>query len=344
MVGKPVCAVLLVLGTIALVAGGLALYAQRAVLDRQAFADRATAALEQDEVRDEVAARTGHARDRSRAGAGAAPPGPRGRDRRRARRRPRSRRSGTRARRRCTRAVRRRRRAALAARGGPTRCGPRSTRARTTPASCSRRGDPELMRLGGGRLENGLVRAAPWAPRLASLAPVACSSPSALLIAAAFRAPTRRRGARRVGARARAGRRRDRGRDLDRARDRAVDVRHQPRRHVVGTIWDAYLGDLRLWGLAAGAVGLIAAAIRAGRARRVAARPGRERCRRAAARAGPARARLAAARSRSRRWLLSAARGPLDLAAGQSPPGCSPMSTRRAKLVADALEGRRSPA
>src|SRR4051794_33461730 len=57
MVGKPVCAVLLVLGTIALVAGGLASYAQRAVLDRQAFADRATAALEQDEVRDEVAAR-----------------------------------------------------------------------------------------------------------------------------------------------------------------------------------------------------------------------------------------------------------------------------------------------
>ena len=33
------------------------MYAQRAVLDRQAFADRATAALGPDEVRDEVAER-----------------------------------------------------------------------------------------------------------------------------------------------------------------------------------------------------------------------------------------------------------------------------------------------
>jgi hypothetical protein len=30
---------------------------------------------------------------------------------------------------------------------------------------------------------------------------------------------------------------------------------------VVGTIWDAYLGDLRLWALAAGVCGLIAAAL-----------------------------------------------------------------------------------
>jgi hypothetical protein len=30
---------------------------------------------------------------------------------------------------------------------------------------------------------------------------------------------------------------------------------------VVGTIWDAFLGDLRLWGLAAGALGLVAAAV-----------------------------------------------------------------------------------
>jgi hypothetical protein len=30
---------------------------------------------------------------------------------------------------------------------------------------------------------------------------------------------------------------------------------------VVGTIWDAFLGDLRLWGLAMGATGVIVAAI-----------------------------------------------------------------------------------
>src|SRR5262245_66462764 len=59
MVGKPVwpCAVLLTLGVIALLAGGLALYARHAVLDTEAFAARATSTLQQDEVLDEIVAR-----------------------------------------------------------------------------------------------------------------------------------------------------------------------------------------------------------------------------------------------------------------------------------------------
>ena len=51
------CAVLLVTGVMALMLGGLALYARHAVLDRDAFAARATGALDQDEVVDEIAAR-----------------------------------------------------------------------------------------------------------------------------------------------------------------------------------------------------------------------------------------------------------------------------------------------
>ena len=51
------CAVLLVAGVFALVLGGIALYARHAVLDERAFADRATATLQQDEVRDEIAQR-----------------------------------------------------------------------------------------------------------------------------------------------------------------------------------------------------------------------------------------------------------------------------------------------
>ena len=51
------CAVLLVAGVLSLVLGGVALYARHAVLDQRAFADRATATLRQDEVRDEIAQR-----------------------------------------------------------------------------------------------------------------------------------------------------------------------------------------------------------------------------------------------------------------------------------------------
>src|SRR3954469_15740802 len=51
------CAVLLIAGALALFVGGVALYGRHAVLDQDAFAIRATGALEQDEVVDEVAAR-----------------------------------------------------------------------------------------------------------------------------------------------------------------------------------------------------------------------------------------------------------------------------------------------
>src|SRR3712207_5697715 len=51
------CAVLLVAGVMALMLGGLALYARHAVLDAQAFADRATQTPGQDEVADEIALR-----------------------------------------------------------------------------------------------------------------------------------------------------------------------------------------------------------------------------------------------------------------------------------------------
>src|SRR3954451_9697925 len=51
------CAVLLITGVMALMAGGLALYGRHAVLDRDAFAARATGALQQDEVVDEIATR-----------------------------------------------------------------------------------------------------------------------------------------------------------------------------------------------------------------------------------------------------------------------------------------------
>ena len=51
------CAALLVAGVLSLVLGGVALYARHAVLDQRAFADRATSALSQDEVRVEIAQR-----------------------------------------------------------------------------------------------------------------------------------------------------------------------------------------------------------------------------------------------------------------------------------------------
>src|SRR4051794_22029239 len=51
------CAVLLITGVIALMVGGLALYGRHSVIDADAFADRALTALQQDEVKDEIAAR-----------------------------------------------------------------------------------------------------------------------------------------------------------------------------------------------------------------------------------------------------------------------------------------------
>jgi hypothetical protein len=81
-----------------------------------------------------------------------------------------------------------------------------------------------------------------------------------LLVSSALRAPTRRRGARRAalgvalaGGAVVALTTVARGLVLS-----TFDTSHGDA--VVGEIWDAFLGDLRLWGLVAGAVGLVVAA------------------------------------------------------------------------------------
>ncbi|HET6551525.1 MAG TPA: hypothetical protein VFG79_23865 [Solirubrobacter sp.] len=253
------CAALLAAAVVALVLGALALYGRSAVLDERAFADRATAALAQDEVRDEVAQRLANREieaapelapqrpaleaavadvvadrrfdGRFHAGATALHHGLFG--------------AGD---------------AALALPGtGAELHGAVAARAphvaRLLPA-----GDPELMRLDGGPLEAGLVHAAPWSRRLAGLAPLALALGLVLLVTSALRAPTRRRGARRAALGiALAGGAIVAATTIARAVVLSTfDTSHGDA--VVGTIWDAFLGDLRLWGLAAGALGLIVAA------------------------------------------------------------------------------------
>ena len=122
-------------------------------------------------------------------------------------------------------------------------------------------GDPSLMQIGGGRLETALRDAAPIGARLASLAPLSLIAAALLLGAAALRAPTRRRGLRRaaLGIAVAAG-----ATVAATAIARAIVLSTFDTSHgdaVVGTIWSAFLGDLRLWALVIGAVGLIAAAV-----------------------------------------------------------------------------------
>jgi hypothetical protein len=258
---------------LALMLGGLALYARYAVLDRDAFADRATGALHQDEVRDEVATRI-TAREIEANGALAARrpvleaavgdvvEGPRF---------PSEFRSGTLllydglfgdgvvASSGGGRPARVRLaelplpgaggelRAAIAARSAGA--------ARELPA-----GDPVLFSLGGGRLEDTLVDAAPSARHLARLAPLAFAASLALLLWAAWRAPTRRLGLRRAAlGLALAGGLTVAITSIARAVVLSTfDTSHGDA--VVGTIWSAYLADLRLWALAVGAVGVVLAA------------------------------------------------------------------------------------
>src|SRR4051794_6554686 len=260
------CAVLLITGVIALVVGGLALYGRHAVLGRQAFAARATGALHQDEVIDEIAARivAGEIADNPalaedqpvleaavddvvsgakfpgefRAGAlalhdelfgDATGPHP----------------------------VRvtalglpgsgRDLHAALTARS--------RVAARELPA-----GDPVLFQLGGGRLESTLVDTAPHARAYAALAPLALVAAFVLLALAASRAPTRRLGLRRaaLGIALAAG-----ATVAAISIARAVVLSTFDTSHgdaVVGTIWGAFLADLRLWALVVGLVGVVAAA------------------------------------------------------------------------------------
>ncbi|MDA0162672.1 hypothetical protein OM076_20535 [Solirubrobacter ginsenosidimutans] len=268
------CAVLLITGVMALMLGGLALYGRHAVLDRSAFADRATGALAQDEVMDEIATRIAVRELEANPSLAARRPvleaavG----DLMREPRFPGEFHAGAKTlhdalfgdgnlavaddgsgtmRVRVTSLVLpgagRELQAAVAAR---------------SPAAARELGpgDPELFSLGGGRLESGLVQAAPHVRRLTSLAPLAILLGVVLLAWAAWRAPTRRLGLRRValGVALAAG-----ATVAATSIGRAVVLSTFDTSHgdaVVGTIWSAFLEDLRLWALALGALGVIAAA------------------------------------------------------------------------------------
>jgi hypothetical protein len=246
-------------GVVLLVLGALALYGRSTVLDQQAFADRATAALAQDEVQEEVGTRI--ANRAIEAEPGLAPL------------RPTVEAAVTHAVQSWTfpahfhdgaEAMHRALFSggsvdlALPGTAADIRAGvPERSYARTLLPS----DDPTLFHLGSGTLETRLVDAAPWARRAAKLAPVAVAGGVLLLVLAALRAPTPRRGARRaaLGLAVTGG-------VLVAATTvgRAVVLSTFDTSHgdaVVGTIWDAFLGDLRLWGLLVGTGGVIVAAV-----------------------------------------------------------------------------------
>ena len=238
----------------------LALYAPYAVLDRRAFADRATAAFAPGRgagprSRQRIAtARSRPSRSSRRAGRRSRRPSPRRRD------------WASRARfhagaGRCTDALfaggrGRRSRCPAPARSCARRC------RRSRAAACCRRRPgalPPRRRAARGRAASRPRRWRGSSPRWARRAdPRAscCSSPPAL------RAPTRRLRSppRRAGLALAGGAigRRDHGRARDRALDastRATATRSS------GTIWDAFLGDLRCGGSSRARSGLIAAAV-----------------------------------------------------------------------------------
>jgi hypothetical protein len=257
---------------VALMAGGLALYARHAVLDADTFAARATATLAQDEVTDEIANRISAGEIEANPGLTVRRPiveaavadvvgGQRFREEFRA----------------GALALHR----SLFDRDGPAitaawGADPRTTSlplpgagaelraavAARSPASARElpREDPVLFSLGGGWLESGLVRAAPAAREVSVLGPVAVLLGLAALVAAAWRAPTRRLGLRRAALGvALAGGMTVAATSIARALVlSSFDTSHGDA--VVGTIWSAFLADLRLWALAVGAVGVIAAA------------------------------------------------------------------------------------
>jgi hypothetical protein len=253
--------VLLAVGALALLLGGLALYGRHTVLDDRAFAARAVGVLAQDEVQDEIVDRvvTRTIEERPELAA----------------RRPlleaaardvvadpsfaRSFGAGASAMHRALftddRALVRfplpgtgaRLHAAVAARSRELGA--------AVPVT-----DPELLAIGGGRLETALRDAAPLGRRLTGLAPFAVLAGLVLLVAAVLRAPTRRRGLRRAAlAVATVAGVMLAATAIARALVLATfDTSHGDT--VVGTIWSAYLGDLRLWSLLVGAVGLVLAA------------------------------------------------------------------------------------
>jgi hypothetical protein len=125
---------------------------------------------------------------------------------------------------------------------------------------CSPPTDPQLMALGGGRLETGLRDAAPWGRRLAALWPFALAAARCCWPGGAPRSGAPARAAPRgAGRGAPAAARRGRHDDRQALLLSTFDTSHGDA--VVGTIWNAYLGDLRLWGLAVGAGALVLAAL-----------------------------------------------------------------------------------
>ena len=279
------CAVLLVAGVLALMLGGLALYARHAVLDDERVRDRATETLAQDEVR---------RRDRARIAdreIEANPGSPRAARRSRPpsatswAARP-SRASSAPARWRCTTALfgdggialarRRWRRSASGTAlllPGAGRDLAAAVAARSPAAAMLPPADPVLFSLGGGAARDPCAR-----PRRAGARALGARADRVRRRAAAaprrgLRAPTLRLGLRRValgialacGATVAAT-----------SIGRAVVLSTFDTSHgdaVVGTIWSAFLADLRLWALALGALGVIAAAaFEPGRAGGLAAR------------------------------------------------------------------------
>lgn len=268
---------LLVVGALALLCGGLGAYGRYALLDERAFAARATSTLAQDEVVDEVIDRVSGRivetqpelapsrplLEASVAEVVADPGFPAAfyagmarlhhdlfTDGRRA---PELVLPGTGAQLRSTFIVR--------ARGlSPAAGAALSARVRRPGADAAIASDPVLMTLGGGRMETRLRAAAPTASRLASLWPAAVALGLILLGLAALLAPSRRCGLRSAAlAVAVAGGATVAATAIGKALLLATfDTGHGDA--VVGTIWNAYLQDLRLWGLLAGVMGLVAAA------------------------------------------------------------------------------------
>ena len=261
------CAVLLVTGVMALMLGGLAMYARARRARPRAFAGRATGALRSGRGCSTSRRADRGARDRGHPALAARRPileaavGDVVAD-------PRSRPSSTPARSCCTmpssvtaawpcRSTARGRRSGSASRRWRCPAPGASSGPRSPPAPPPRpprsREDP-VFSLGGGKLETALVDAAPHAQRLSALAPLAFAAGILLLGLAAWRAPTRRLGFRRgaLGIALASG-------AIVAASSiaRAVVLSTFDTSHgdaVVGTIWSAFLADLRLWALATGAV------------------------------------------------------------------------------------------
>jgi hypothetical protein len=263
------CGVALLAATLTLLAGGLALYARHAILDERAFADRAVGTLAQDEVRDELVDRISQRivdahpeladqRPELDAAAGDAV------------------RSPEFAAEFHTGAAALHRelfaddahvaRLVVPGTGASLRADflarvRTSSPRRAVRPSALPPSDPELMALGGGRLESGLRDAAPWGRRLAALWPFALLAAALLLALGVRLAPVRRRGLRRAAlAVAVAAGAVVAATTVAKALLLSTfDTSHGDA--VVGTIWNAYLRDLRMWGLAVGACALVVAAL-----------------------------------------------------------------------------------